>query len=224
LDTWEHARYFQDTFHLPREKIRSIYVGCDENLFSPIAGQTQPGLVLFYGSFLPVHGVDTIIQAARQLSSDPKIHFKLIGNGLKTAEIMRAARQYRLENVEFLPSVPLSALPQLIAQASVCLGGHFSAVPKARRVIAGKTFQCLAMGKPTIVGANPANRELLTHGKTAWFCEMNDPPALAQAIHTLLDNPDLAADIGAAGRQVLLEKASFHLLKQQVRQVVEEMI
>ena len=45
-------------------------------------------------------------------------------------------------------------------------------------MIVGKTFQCLAMGRPTIVADNAANAELLTHAEDAWSCRPNDPPAL----------------------------------------------
>jgi glycosyltransferase involved in cell wall biosynthesis len=175
---------------------------------------------LYYGSYLPLHGIETVIEAARLLDHRSPVRFRIIGQGMRSQYIRQMAQDYQLTNVQFAPSVPLRDLPAEISRAALCLGGHFSAIPKASRVIAGKTFQCLAMGKATIVGDNPANAELLTHAESAWFCPMNDPQALAAAISQLMDDPALSARLGEAGRQVFLQKASVHVLSAQIRQMV----
>ena len=184
---------------------------------------SQPGYVLFYGSFLPLHGLEVIIRAAKLLDADERIRFRVIGNGLEYPRIRRLADQLRLSNIEFLPPVPLSELPAQIAGATMCLGGHFSVSEKAQRVIAGKTFQCLAMGKPTIVGDNIANRELLTPGHDAWFCQSGDAEALAQAILALTNTPDLGVHLGRNARETFLARASIAALSQQVRLMVESL-
>ncbi len=216
IDTQAHARYFCETFHLDPAKVKVLYAGCDERIFSPLPVQEEPGLVLYYGSFLPLHGIETIIHAANLLRAEHGIRFRILGEGIQSAGVRRLAESLRLENVEFSPSVPLESLPGEIARASLCLGGHFSAIPKAARVIAAKTFQCLAMGKATVVGDNPANAELLAHGENAWFCPMNDPQTLAESIRLLLGDHALRAHLGQAGRQVFLEKASQSVLSRQI--------
>ena len=67
------------------EKIHSIPVGADENVFEPLASNieytiTEEFKVLFYGSFLPLHGVDIILNAALMLK-EYNIVFTLIGGG-----------------------------------------------------------------------------------------------------------------------------------------------
>lgn len=223
LDTRSHADYFHKTFQVPDSKLRVLFVGADETLFYPRPSpDMRSHLVLFYGSFLPLHGVDIIIRAAKLLESYPGIHFRLIGNGPEYPSVRQLAHQLDIQNVEFHPPVRLKELPEEIARATVCLGGHFGTTEKAKRVIASKTFQCLAMGKATIVGDNSANRELLTPGHDAWFCPMGDPEALAEAILVLINDPDLRTHLGHNARQTFLNKASIAVLSQQVRQMVEE--
>jgi glycosyltransferase involved in cell wall biosynthesis len=224
VDTQAHARYFQETFGLEESRLKVLFVGCDERVFSPLAIQEDPDLVLFYGSFLPLHGIQTIIQAAHLLGQNSSIRFRIIGEGLQSAYIRGLSAEMGLKNVEFHPSVPFKDLPAEIARAAVCLGGHFSDIPKAGRVIAGKTFQCLAMGKATIVGDNSANAELLTHAESAWFCKMNDPQALADAIRGLIADRALRSRIGQVGRQVFLDQASFAVLSQQVHAITNEAV
>ena len=65
LDTEAHARYFCDTFGVPPAKVRRLFVGCDETVFFPRTIQSPQPLVLFYGTFLPLHGIDIIIRAAK---------------------------------------------------------------------------------------------------------------------------------------------------------------
>jgi len=225
LDTQSHIDYFVDQFHIPRDKFSRIFVGCDENIFYPRgATEADPKTVLYYGSYLPLQGIDTIIRAAKIIEGSRQLQFRIIGQGMEFNHIQQLAREYGLRNIEFSHPVPLVQLPHEIAKASLCLGGHFGASEKARRVIAGKTFQCLAMGKPTIVGENPANHELLTHGVDAWFCKMNDPEALAAAIQYLVDSPDLCARLGENAHATFLEKASIAALRPQVLDAVERLM
>jgi len=227
LDTKAHMEYFHREFQVPYEKLRTIPVGCDENLFYPrsFADDTNSEntfTILFYGSFLPLQGIDVIIRAARILESDPRISFRIIGNGIEYARIRKLADRINVRNVQFHPPVALNELPAEIARATVCLGGHFGTVDKARRVIASKTFQCIAMGKATIVGDNEANHELLTHTYDSWFCKMGDPESLAESILTLVYNPELRLYLGQNAYKTFTEKASISVLSKQIRTIVEE--
>ena len=65
--------------------------------------------------------------------------------------------------------------------------------------IAGKTFQFIAMRKPTVTGDNPANRELFEHRKNAFIIEMANAEALADAILELKNNEVLRRRIAEEG-------------------------
>ncbi len=204
VDTKAQAQYFESMFGVPRSKVRVLYVGCDDALFHPYDDiePSDPPIVLFYGTFLPLHGVDVIIRAANHLRKE-RVLFQIVGTGQEYRNIVNTIKESDIPNVELLPPVPLNQLPALIARATICLGGHFGRSDKARRVIAGKTFQCLAMGKPTIVGDNPANREIFTHRENVYMCAMSDPIALANAISDLLNSPSLRTHIGMKGRELI---------------------
>jgi glycosyltransferase involved in cell wall biosynthesis len=224
LDTTAHVEYFHTTFGIPRNKLASLFVGCDEDIFYPRPIKSTTPVVLYYGSYLPLQGIDVIVRAAKLLENHAEIHFRIIGEGMESHNIQSLVQDLEVSNIEFLPPVPIEELPDHIGQATVCLGGHFGSAEKASRVIAGKTFQCIAMGKPTIVGDNPANRELLTHGFDAWFCSMNDPQALANAILQLVNNPTLCEDLGKHAYQTFKRKASIQVLSEKLRDIVERLV
>ncbi len=222
-DTRADARYFETTFGLPPDRITPVYVGCDETLFYPRPAPARDGgrcEVFYYGAFLPLHGSEVIIQAAALLRGRPDIHFTVGGEGMGFADVRRQVAQLGLSNLDLVGWIPIERLPDYIARASICLGGHFSRVPKAARVIATKTFQFIAMQRPTIVGDNAATRELLVPGEHVCAVPMGDAAALAQAIARLADAPALRDRIAAGGRTRYQERLTTSAIAAQLAEIV----
>jgi len=217
LDTMTHARFFGETFGIPESRLSAYYVGYDEEVFYPRpATETAARFrVFFYGSFVPLQGVETIVRAAKLLEAERGIEFRIIGTGLDSPRVHRLAKELGVQRVDWLPPVPYAQLADEIAAASLCLGGPFGSSGKASRVIAGKTFQFLAMAKPTIVGDSPANREVWTHGQDVWMCRMADPEALAAAILELKRDASLRERIAQCGYEHC--RKSFGLESQATR-------
>lgn len=224
VDTRAQAQYFERTFGVQRGKLQVLYVGCDDELFHPlkVAPSSMPS-VLFYGTYLPIHGLEIIIEAAHQMSGE-NVSFQIIGRGQEHERIRQLANEFRVSNVKFIDPLPLERLPDVIARSTICLGGHFGYSEKARRVIAGKTFQCLAMGRPTIVGNNPANHELFTHGENVWMCSMTDPKALADAIRQLLESPRLCAQLSKAGRDIIQQTCGNAITAKLIHEIIETVV
>ncbi len=160
VDTQAHAAFFHERFGC--RHVHPLYVECDEEMFRP-AGESAAGIgVLWYGTCLPLHGVEKIIRWAASLNASEHAHagvrFRLIGP--LTRAQRRLLRDLCATNVTWTPWVAQRELPALIRGASLCLAGPFGESGKAKRVIAGKTYQMLACGKPVLVSDTPANREL----------------------------------------------------------------
>ena len=168
--------------------------------------------VFYYGSFLPLHGTNVILQAAALLRHRRDIRFTIGGDGVGFADALRNASDLALDNVTFAGWIPIERLPEHIARATISLGGHFSTVPKAARVVSTKTFQFIAIGKPTIVGDNSATRELFKPGEHVFAVPMGDPVALAQAIKRLTDDTVLRYMIAPAGYNVFQERLTTRVI------------
>jgi len=222
VDTLAQAEYFHEAFGIPSSRMKRVFVGCDEALFHPLPGNSDSCTVLYYCSYLPLHGVDVVVQAAELLQADLSIKFKIIGEGIEYTKICNFIREKQLTNVELAAPVSIEQLPLEIQNSLICLGGHFGASSKACRVIPGKVFQMIAMGKPTIVGDNPANRELLTHKIDSWFCEMNNPRALAIAISALFHDSDLRNQIAEGALETYQKAATSVLLKSVVQDSIKD--
>lgn len=220
VDTQSHCDYFSNTFFIPKDKMAVLHVGCDEEVFHPLEVVENPNLVLYYSTFMPLHGVEVVIQAAKILENICKIQFKLIGEGMGLNIALDMVEKLNVRNIFFSPPISLLQLPKEIAEASICLGGHFGYTEKAKRVIAGKTYQILAMKKPVIVSDCEANRELLTHKKDAWFCNLGDPKSLADGIKILHENIELRMSIAEEGYNTYKSKVSFEKLGREFEKIL----
>ena len=226
VDTGEQRAHFAELFALPVAKFHRSFVGEDDEQFLPAPLEPEPELpevaeVLFFGTYVPLHGVEVILTAARQLRGEPGVRFSLIGNGLLYPEMRQWARDRELENVCFVGEwLPTAALLDRIKRAHVCLG-IFGTTPKAARVIPYKVFDALALRKPVITRDSPAIRELLDHGDTALLCPAGDGAALARAILRLQRDPGLCDQLAERGHARFRERACPRAVGQELLQALE---
>jgi glycosyltransferase involved in cell wall biosynthesis len=179
-DTACHADFFAQTLGVPREKTHVVYVGADETLFKPEPAHEEeaPVEVLFYGSFIPLHGAETIIEAAR-LYQGPPVRWCLLGDGPAKPACQTAGAG--LTNVTFEAPIPYAQLPARIHRADILLG-VFGSTQKAGRVIPNKVFQALAAGRPVITRASEAYPAEVCGATAVTFVPPGDPSALAAAV------------------------------------------
>ncbi|MCC8029700.1 MAG: glycosyltransferase [Lachnospiraceae bacterium] len=179
-DTRAHARYFSETFGVPDEKLRVVYLEADPDIYYPRSIQKPEScrdqfLVLYFGSILPLQGVDVILKTIELLRDVPGIRFEIIG------PVGDSAGQ--TGNADFIPWLAQEELAEHIAYADLCLAGHFNPViGKAKRTIPGKASIYEAMEKRMVLGDNPANRELFSDDSSHLFVRMGDAKALADLI------------------------------------------
>jgi glycosyltransferase involved in cell wall biosynthesis len=200
-DTDQHRDYFTCVFGLRPGKASVIPVGASQEWFdtSPDPKDNQGVLVSFFGSYIPLHGIDTILRAAAELKSRADIHFELIGRGQTYKPMQKLASELDLPNVTFCEPVPSGKLPAMVARADICLG-IFGLTDKASRVVPNKVYETLALGKPVITADTPAIREAFRPGEQLLTTPPGDNHALVEAILTLADNPDQRQQLAQAGR------------------------
>jgi len=209
VDTRAHVDLFVRTYGLAPEKFAVLYVGCDEEIFFPRpAPNDDLCRVFYYGSFLPIQGIEYIVRAAKLLEIDPAIRVEIAGDGMRYNAIRQLATELQCVNIDWTGWIPYAELPERIARASLCLGGHFADSDKAQSVVSTKTYQFLAMAKPTIVGNGAANAEAFTDKEHVYMCQVADERALADAILTLRADAELRRHIAWGGYRQFVERYS----------------
>jgi len=214
-DTSANARYLADLAGLPAQRVRVCFVGAEERVFRPGWSPQAPLTCLFVGKLIPLHGVETILAAAR---AAPELRFRLVGSGQ-----LEALLDDRPANVEWVHWVEYERLPDELHRAG-CALGIFGTSDKAQRVIPNKAFQALACGTPLVTADTPAARELLADGENALLVPPGDAQALARALRRLTAEPELARKLGSAGRAAYEEHASEDVLGRRWRALLEEAV
>ena len=205
VDTEENATFMAARYGLAPGRLHVIPVGCDELDYHPQSAPERTGdvtEVVFYGKFIPLHGIDVILHAAALLADQPGIRFTFYGDGQTFDEMRALADELELAGVSWHPQwLPAAELAGRIAGADVCLG-IFGPSEKAARVIPTKAYVALAMSKPLVTMDSPAARRVLRHRETAMLAAPGDAAALADCILALHQDPRLRARIGANGHDL----------------------
>jgi len=187
MDTQAHARRIERLFDLELGSCGSVWVGVETEHFGGISTSPRattadaPMRILFYGQFIPLHGVDTIVRAARLLKNE-SVEWLIIGRGQVAGQIRAIIEQEPLPNLQWLEWVDYGQLKRYLSEADLCLG-IFGASAKAASVIPNKVFQILAAQRPLITRDSPAIRELLSDSPPdTYLVPPDDPVALSRSV------------------------------------------
>ena len=181
-DTKADARYFIEEFQSNESKFETLYLEADKTIYYPREQHKREDLkdkfvVLYFGSILPLQGVDIVLEAVKLLKDERYIFFQIIG------PIPEKYSKPVQDNVEYIDWLSQEELAEHIANADLCLAGHFNGeIDKAKRTIPGKAYIYEAMGKKMVLGNNEANRELFSDNDTAFLIYMGDANGLREAI------------------------------------------
>ena len=208
-DTEQHARFLMELAGL--ERVEVCFVGAEERLFrpAPLGAFTH---ALFVGKLIPLHGLETILAAARLA---PELPFRIVGSGQLDAQL-----EHRPGNVAWVRWVEYEQLAGELHGAGAALG-VFGRSAKAGRVIPNKAFQALACRTPLVTADTPAARELLVDGESALLVPPGDATALAGALQRLACDDGLRARIADGGLSAYRRYASEEVLGRRWLSILE---
>ena len=223
MDTRAHGRYLEQQYSLPAGKVETVPVGAETDLFFPDEYNEPPDnrlcRILCYGQFAPMHGLPTILKAARILRLEP-VQWTLIGQGQEQEFLEREVTADL--PITWLPWVPYSDLRAHLLAADIALG-VFGDTDKAHWVIPNKVYQAIACLCPVITMDSPAIRELVGQGVTGVILvPPADPEALAAAIrnHCVSDRRTASA----AALQTLCARITPEAVGRRFAEVLRAMV
>ncbi|MGB4673889.1 MAG: hypothetical protein WBH99_08105 [Azovibrio sp.] len=221
-DTPAHVDAFRQHYQLSQAQLAALPVGAVETAPGARSPGQSPRLrVLFYGSFLPLHGPDVILQACRALNDLP-LDLDFIGTN---AQIERRLQQVgkpgaplRYRARRWVPFEDL--LQHELPTADLCLGGPFGNTPQAQRVITGKTLQALAQAVPTAVGETAVSQGFV-HQQNCLLVPQAAPQALAMSLRWAHENRAQLGHIGQQGQQLYQKQFSLAVLAQRLADILQ---
>ena len=138
---------------------------------------------------------------ARHATSS-RCSLQIAGEGPQRAELESLTRDLDLANVEFVGQVAGPQLDRLISSS------RFTVLPSRAYETLGKTIlESYAWGRAVVASDLGSRRELVHEGETGVLFRAGDVAQLAAAISFLIERPELAAQMGAAGRTLVAKPA-----------------
>lgn len=159
IDTEAHARRIETVLGVAAGTIGSVPLGTDPARFPPRPGPPtvhDPLRVFFYGQYIPLHGIETIVRAAKRLEeSGVAVQWELAGTGQEQARVSALIAELDVRSVRQLGWIDAAEIPGRIHDCDVGLG-IFGTSGKAVTVVPNKAYEIAATQTPLISADTPA--------------------------------------------------------------------
>jgi glycosyltransferase involved in cell wall biosynthesis len=233
---------------VPRERVLWYPNGVDPSVFDPGAFSPDAGMalrrrlgiagdatvVMFIGTFGQWHGVDVFAQAIRTMAerdraalSAAKVHFVLVGDGIKMPAVREAlSGSVPTDLVTLTGLVPQADAPQYLAIADVVVSPHVANADGSRFFGSPtKLFEYMVMGKPIVAsdleqigailktsirsGDLPRGGPSQDTRSLALLCPPGDVTALVDGLRFIVDRPEWRERLGQNARAEALAKYTW---------------
>jgi glycosyltransferase involved in cell wall biosynthesis len=124
-------------------------VSSSENRFRKQYDLNGKFVVMYSGNFSVCHPLDTLLETARLLKDNDRIHFLFVGGGIRVKDVLEFKDRYKLSNIQYLPYQPRSEITDSLAAAdlhAIVMGEKYVGI-----VHPCKIYGILASGKPFIL-------------------------------------------------------------------------
>ena len=193
---------------VPESKVSVIPNGANTERFRP--APRDPAVRARYGiaedAFLAgyvglmgrMHGAEVIVEAAKRLQGDPRIHFLLVGGGSDRSRMEARAKEARLTNVTFGASIPQAEVPGVLCACDAGVA-TLADTPLTRGSLPVKAFEQMACALPVVLSGAGEFEEIVRGAGVGITVPPGDGEALARAVCALADDPAGARAMGEKG-------------------------
>jgi glycosyltransferase involved in cell wall biosynthesis len=193
---------------LDESRLRVVPVGVDTDIFGPRPEIARiPGRIMTTASAdVPMKGLVPLLEALAKVRTErDDAHLVVIGKAKPKSRIPGVIDRLGLGGVvEFVSGVTTERIVELYAEAEV------AAVPSLYEGFSLPAVEAMACGVPVVATTGGALPEVVGRdGETGLIVAPNDPGALADGLLTALNDAELRARIGAAGRDRVTERFTW---------------
>lgn len=188
---------------VPERKLEVIYNWADEAALATPRGGAPKELasdgrafyILFAGNMGKAQALDAVLDAARLLQErGSRVRWVMLGGGVEVPRLKQRATDMQLDNMVFLPSVPMTEVGAYLNAANALLV-HLRKDPLFEITIPSKTQAYMAVGKPVLMAVDGDAADLVRQSSSGVVAESESPQALAEAAERMasLDAEELVA-------------------------------
>lgn len=205
----------------PRDKLHVAPCGVDADTFRPAA--RDPNTLLAVGRLVEKKAPHLTIASFGRISERyPAATLDVVGDGPLMARCQTLVTELKLgDKVRLHGARPPEFVAKLMSEASVFVqhsvtteGGDTEGLPVA-------LLEAMASAVPVVATRHSGIPEAVEDGATGMLVAEHDVGGMAESIATLLNAPAWAAEMGARGRQRVLERFTLEKTAQKLRDVLQ---
>jgi glycosyltransferase involved in cell wall biosynthesis len=168
-------------------------------------------VILYSGTLGLKHNPLLILEAAKELQSDPRYLFLVVSEGLGAELLKKEKIANKLTNLKIMPFQDYEILPKILASADVLLS--ILENDAATYSVPSKVLTYLCSNRPIILSVSSDNLavKIIEESNAGYFIEPGNTNQLVDRIKILSDNPELQAILGRNGR--IYAEANFNITK-----------
>ncbi len=200
------------------ERMAVVAVGVDPELFQPVPGITRtPGMLITTASAdIAMKGQRYLLEAVAKLRTErPEVTLTVIGRPTEGGHTQRTIEELELTDaVTFVSGVTDQRIVELYSEAQAAV------VPSLYEGFSLPAIEAMACAVPLVATTGGALPEVVgADGETSFSVPPGDSSALAAKLAYVLDHPEVAGRVGAAGRQRVVDQWSWrHTAERTVEQ------
>ena len=191
------------------ERMTVVPVGVDHTVFRPMADvHPVPGRIMVTSSSdVPMKGLVPLLEAVAKLRTERDIELTVIGRPREGGRVDKAITRLGLSDiVHCVSGISDDALARLYGEAEVAV------VPSLYEGFSLPAIEAMSCGVAVVATTGGALPEVVgDDGRTGLLVAPDDPGALAGGIARLLDDPELRAQLGAAGRERVIHRFTWQV-------------
>lgn len=173
---------------VPESKIDVIYNWCDA---SALIQHEQPQIpigmenrfnIVFAGTMGKAQALNAVLQAAAIVQTkNVNVQFVFVGGGVEVDNLKSLAKNLHLQNVLFIPRMPMNEVGQVLAAAQVLLV-HLRNDPLFAITIPSKTQAYMAVGKPILMAVSGDAANLVEQAECGLAVQPENEHLIADAV------------------------------------------
>lgn len=202
----------------PRSRV--IYNGIDLNRFENIeSGENERFTLCMVANFSHKKDHATLIQALPEIKEKyPETTLCLVGRDAGTLDMnVRLVNELGLSNsVHFVTNT--SHPEPYIKGSQVCILTTYT------EGLSNSILEYMALSRPVVATAGSGNNELVVPGETGYLVPRSSHKEVADRVIHLLRNPQLACEMGKAGRQRVIKYFSIERMVSQFEELYESLL
>jgi len=194
------------------KKIRKKYKWDDKKVFA------------YFGAHGVANDLMQIIEVAHKMRDNQDIQFVLIGDGMQKTMLQEKAKEYHLNNLEFIDSVPKHEVVDYINAVDICMA-ILKKTDTFKTVYPNKVFDYMSCKKPVVVTIDGITRALIEKAD----CGLYSPPENIDDFENCIKqysemNTEKLAQLGNNGFTCVKENFDREKLAEKYIEVIKKVV